>query len=203
MFSSVNVSAISPIIDIAITVIVLMLVPAAWFFHRKVIRPLSWMLGLKAEQSPTGEAVLTIPQQLAELRQHQTVVVAEVASIKAEVNPNGGGSLRDSTDRNEKMTREIGLHVVDLQSAFDKHMVEERQSRDAISELALKTAGEVALLVVATAKDVKVAAEANASSVARLATDTAADVKSTAEHNAEDVASLAVDTALLLRHRDD
>lgn len=92
------------------TVISLLLVPAAILFHRKVIRPLRWVLGVAAADSPTGEAVLPVPQQLAELRRYQQDV------LKA-LGPNGGSSILDLARKSHKLAmsidRRLKQHLLD------------------------------------------------------------------------------------------
>jgi hypothetical protein len=79
------------------------IVPIVMLFHRRVVKPLSFVLGLKKEDSPTGEAIPNIPTQLA--------------SIRAELHPNGGSSMRDSVDRAEKTAHEVQVRVINLESA--------------------------------------------------------------------------------------
>jgi hypothetical protein len=165
------------------TFIVVLVLPAAWFFHRKVIRPLSWMLGLKAEESPTGEEILPIPQQLVVMRKNQDEVKGNLVKLTAEMHPNGGGSMRDSIDRNERLTAATQLRVINLEGVMARHAETDELVWTGITK---------SLIGLATGqKDAKQTAE----DVAALTVETAAEVKATAEHTAADVASLAVDTA--------
>jgi hypothetical protein len=157
------------------TFFILFVLPAAWFFHRKVIRPLSFVLGLKAEESPTGEPIPSIPVQLADMRKNQidfrTVqakTATEVASIKAELHPNSGHSMRDVTDRTEASLKEVRLQVVDVQTALERHLVEEQVARQAVSDLASRTAAELAAVTAKTASDLAVRTVETATEVARV-----------------------------------
>jgi hypothetical protein len=135
------------------TFFILFVLPAAWFFHRKVIRPLSFVLGLKAEESPTGEPIPSIPVQLAEMRRNQEEFKGQIKVINAEVHPNGGSSMRDVVDRNDRNTRDLSMKVVDLQESLDKHLAEERREREKIAALALKAAADLAALTAKTASE--------------------------------------------------
>jgi hypothetical protein len=201
--STIHWEELGPALGGIATFVVALVIPAFWLFHHKVIKPLSFVLGLKQEDSPTGEAIPSIPVQLAQLRADGVKRTSELSKLSVELHPNGGATLRDAIDRSEKGVAKVQVQVVDLDNLLQSHVVQEAQARSDLAVLVSKTASEVAALAVLTAKDVKTTAEANASSVARLATDTASDVKATAEHQAEDVAKLAVDTALILKHKDD
>lgn len=129
-------------------------------FHRRVVKPLSFVLGLKAEQSPTGEAIPPIPAQIAGLRKladamhaQQEETRVEIGLIKAELHPNGGGSLRDQTDMNGKATIEVMAKVVDLEKAMERHNEEERLAREEVARVAMKTAAELAELTSQKATD--------------------------------------------------
>jgi hypothetical protein len=135
------------------TFVAVLLIPGAWLFHRKVIKPLSFVLGLKQEDSPTGEPIPSIPVQLAEMRKNQEVFKEQVRTINAEVHPNGGNSLRDAVDSNGRNTRELSMKVVDLQGTLASHLAEERREREKIATLALKTAAELAALTSKTATE--------------------------------------------------
>jgi hypothetical protein len=111
------------------TFLVILIIPALWFFNKKVIKPLSWVLGLKKEDSPTGEEILPIPQQLAQLRAShvelrsaqtemrttQVELQGSLAKITTEMHSNGGSTLRDSVDRNERMTKDLVVRVINLE----------------------------------------------------------------------------------------
>jgi hypothetical protein len=135
------------------TFLAVLLIPAAWLFHRKVIRPLSFVLGLKQEDSPTGEPIPSIPVQLAAMRKNQEEFKGEIQTINAEVHPNSGKSLRDVVDRNDRNTRDLSMKVVDLQGTIDAHLAEERREREKIAALALKTAADLATLTSKTATE--------------------------------------------------
>jgi hypothetical protein len=183
------------------TFFVLVVAPLAWFFHRKVIKPLSFVLGLKQEDSPTGEPIASIPIQLAGLRKNQEAFVnvqteqgRDIALIKSEVFPNHGSSLRDAVDHHGTELTEVRLQVVDLQDAISRAEADRRR---------------VAQLAVDTATRAKNVADTAAAAVAKLAVDTAADVKIKKDLDAADlaktavvaatgVAQLAVDTATAL-----
>lgn len=83
------------------TFIVLLAVPAAIFFHRKVIRPLRWVLGVTADDSPTGEAILPVPQQLAALRRDQLTILAAASELV----DNGGNSIKDRVRMTHKLAQ--------------------------------------------------------------------------------------------------
>ena len=104
MIASIDWSSASTILSGLAIFITVAVLPLAIVFHRRVVRPLSFVLGLKAEDSPTGQAIPTIPQQLA--------------AIRAELHPNGGSSMRDSVDRAEKNVHEVQLRVIDLEKAI-------------------------------------------------------------------------------------
>ena len=138
------------------------ILPAAWWFHRKVVKPLSFVLGLKQEDSPTGEQIPSIPIQLNDMRKNQVEFKAaqvnqsgEIAIIKAEVFPNHGGSLRDVVDRSETGLAAVKLQVVDVQTTLDKHVSDEKIERERIAALALKTASELAEFTARTAAEEK------------------------------------------------
>jgi hypothetical protein len=130
------------------TFLAIVVAPLALLFHRRVIKPLSWVLGLKADESPTGEEVLPVPRQLAELRKgqqaakldHDTLTLtvagmklqqettaANIKEIRAEVFPNHGSSLRDAVDKNGRTVETVRVEVVDLHEALDTHLVEARK----------------------------------------------------------------------------
>ena len=102
------------IVGALVAFVALILIPAYWFLHRKVIKPLSFVLGLKQEDSPTGTAIPNIPMQLA--------------AIRAELHPNGGSSMRDSIDRNERSVQQVNLRLVDLDQAIRTHVAEDAAS---------------------------------------------------------------------------
>ncbi len=157
---------------------VVALIPGAIWFHRKVIRPLSFVLGLKAEESPTGQAIPPIPTQISELREIASAVqtkqvenARQIGLLTAEMHPNGGHSMRDVVDRNERNTAELSVKVVDLQGILTNHLADEKGERDKTAALALKTAAELATLQVKTAADL---AALTSKTAAELAKDTSA-----------------------------
>ena len=132
----------------------LLVIPGGWLFHRKIIKPLSFVLGFKQEDSPTGEPIPSIPVQLAEMRKNQTemrdnqeLFKEQVRVITAEVHPNGGNSLRDVVDRNDRNTRDLSMKVVDLQGTLDAHLIEERKEQAITAALAAETAKKLAGLI--------------------------------------------------------
>jgi hypothetical protein len=162
MITAVDWTSASTILSGFAVFFVVALIPGALWFHRKVIRPLSFVLGLKAEESPTGEAIPPIPTQLAGMRKlqidfktGQDAQNGEIAIIKAELFPNHGSSLRDSVNRNEADTAKVKLAVIDLKQTVDTHMTDEREARDTTAALVLKTAADLAALTSKTATDLK------------------------------------------------
>jgi len=158
--SSIDWTAASTVLSGFAVFFVIALIPLGLWFHRKVIRPLGFVLGLKATESPTGEEIPSIPVQLAELRKGyvemrttQVRISGHITSIQAELHPDSGSSLRDSMDRSEAITKAVHLQVVDLQKTVETHMADERKEREKVSALALKTAAELAALTAQTAKD--------------------------------------------------
>jgi len=173
-------SGLGPALGGLATFVVVLVVPAIILFHRKVIRPLRFVLGIKEDESPTGEAIPSIPRQLALLRTDQVKLIGNVGSIMAEVFPNHGSSLRDAVDGHGLELQEIRLTVVDLEAAIRK---------------ADKDRHRVAQLAVETAAKAKVVADAAAASVAKLAVQTAEDVRAKKELDATNIANTAVSTA--------
>jgi hypothetical protein len=93
------------------TAMAVLVVPAAVLFHRRVIRPLRWVLGVSAAASPTGEEVKPVPIQLAELRQTATVLLARTEELQN----NGGGSMKDLARKTHRLAvstnRELKEHL--------------------------------------------------------------------------------------------
>ena len=125
MIAAIDWTAASTVLSGFAIFFVVALIPGAIWFHRKVIRPLSFVLGLKAEESPTGEAIPPIPSQLADMRKNQIEFKSamvkqdgQIAIIKAELFPNHGGSLRDTADRAEAAVSEVRTKVIDLDKKF-------------------------------------------------------------------------------------
>lgn len=105
-----NVTNIFVSIGVVAGIVATLLIPAALLFHRRVIRPLRWVLGVTAADSPTGEAVLPVPQQLAELRKSNAAVLAALG-------PNGGSSILDLARKSHKLAmsidRRLKQHLLD------------------------------------------------------------------------------------------
>jgi hypothetical protein len=97
---AVNTTNIFVIVGVIATVISVIFVPAGIIFYRRVMRPLRWVLGVSAADSPSGEAVLPVPQQLLELRRNQ-------AQIMSVVGPNGGSSILDIARKSHKLALSI------------------------------------------------------------------------------------------------
>jgi hypothetical protein len=97
-------------IGVVAGIVATLLIPAAIMFHRRVIRPLRWVLGVSAADSPTGEEVLPVPQQLAELRTNQREVMETLG-------PNGGSSILDLSRKTHKLAlstdRALKQHLTD------------------------------------------------------------------------------------------
>jgi len=95
------------------TLFALLLVPAAILFHRKVVRPLKWVLGTRAEDSPTGEEIMPIPHQLAQMRKSQL----EIARRTEELDNNHGNSVKDTVRKTHRLAlstdRLLRQHLVD------------------------------------------------------------------------------------------
>ncbi len=127
------------------------LIPCAIWFHHRVIRPLSFVLGLKADESPTGEAIPPIPTQLADMRRTQLTIQAtqkatenRLVRIEGELHPNGGTSLRDAVDDKQRRIVALDLKVVDLANRLETLHQEDATERAAVAALAAKTAAELA-----------------------------------------------------------
>jgi hypothetical protein len=103
IIASISLGSIAEFLGGVATFIVLLCVPAGMLFHRKVIKPLRWVLGVTAEDSPTGEAVLPVPQQLLELRTHQINLERMVHESLKELMPNNGSSMVDRVRQTHKI----------------------------------------------------------------------------------------------------
>ncbi len=119
MTAAVDLTSWSTILSGFAILVTVCVIPAGVLFHKRVVRPLSFVLGLKAEDSPTGEKIPTIPQQLAQIR--------------AELHPNGGSSMRDSVDRAEKLSHTTLARVIDLEGAVRSHVADDAASFRVIS----------------------------------------------------------------------
>jgi hypothetical protein len=111
----------------------LVIIPAAVLFHRRVIRPLRWVLGVPAADSPTGEEVLPVPQQLAELR-------AAHREVMDTLGPNGGSSIIDLARKTHKIAlstdRLLKQHLVDsAQSEKDMWQAIAKLGDSGVSEI--------------------------------------------------------------------
>lgn len=102
-------------------VVALLLVPASIIFHRKVIRPLRWVLGVSAENSPTGQEILPVPKQLAELRSNQVEVQSNQDAILKQLSPNHGNSLYDKV----KQTHAIATRT---ERTLNEHLVKSAEN---------------------------------------------------------------------------
>ena len=105
------------------------ILPAAWWFHRKVVKPLSFVLGLKKEDSPSGEEIPSIPVQRAAMRKNQesfkktqAELQGQVVTLTAEMHPNGGHSMRDAVDK-------LSVNVIDLDKKLTNHLKEVEDDR--------------------------------------------------------------------------
>jgi hypothetical protein len=199
-------------ISAGVSVLVLVLVPVAIYMNHKVIRPMSWVLGLKADESPTGEVIPPIPQQLSELRNQGKDRAIQIAAIRKELHPNGGSSLRDVTDFNAIALDEARKHMVALEAHMAKHDTEERVIwhflTTSVKELAAGQvdaaviAEQAATLLITTASGLEDHRATDARAVAKMAIDTASEVGQIRRQNAADVARMAVDAAAALEEKD-
>jgi hypothetical protein len=127
-----NVTNIFVSIGVVAGIISALLIPAAILFHRKVIRPLRWVLGVSAGDSPTGEAVLPVPQQLLELRRGAAESKANQEKVIALLGPNGGSSILDLARKTHKL-------AVSTDKALKRHLIDssehEREIWQAIAGL--------------------------------------------------------------------
>jgi hypothetical protein len=115
---AVNTTNIFVILGVIATIISLVFVPAGIIFYRRVMRPLRWVLGVSAADSPSGEAVLPVPQQLLELRKNQ-------AQIMTVLGPNGGSSILDIARKSHKL-------AMSIDRALKKHLLDSAQSEKEI-----------------------------------------------------------------------
>lgn len=131
------------------TFVVLLAVPVALLFHRKVIRPLRWVLGVTADDSPTGEAILPVPQQLAELRKAQEQIL--VAS--RELIDDGGNSIKDRV----RMTHKLAMST---DRVLKEHLRNSAENEAEIWKAIALTDKHAAATALATDLMAKAAAEA-------------------------------------------
>jgi len=167
MIAAINYDHVAQILGSLTPFLALLILPAAWFLNKKVIKPLTFVLGLKQEDSPTGEPIPSIPVQLSEMRKEQSALKTQVRVINAQVHPNGGSSMRDVVDCNSRDTKHVTLKVADLQRTLDDHLAEEQGEREKIAALTLKTAAEVATLATKTASDLAALTTKTASELSR------------------------------------
>lgn len=130
---AINTTNVFVSIGAVATAISLILIPAAILFHRRVIRPLRWVLGVPIEDSPTGEAVLPVPQQLAELRSNQQEVMRTLG-------PNGGSSIIDLARKTHKL-------ALSTDRALKQHLIDSAQSEKDIWQAIARLSGGEPLLV--------------------------------------------------------
>lgn len=126
MFAAVDWANLGIIVGGFATAAAVVGAPAAYFFHKKVVRPLKWVLGVPAEDSPDGKAIPPIPHQLANLR-------TDVLAIKSEMHPNGGSSMRDSLNRNELMTAQTLKSQGEVSERLEAHITEDAEVQAAIN----------------------------------------------------------------------
>jgi hypothetical protein len=125
MFAAVDWANLGIVIGGFSTAAAIVGAPAAYFFHKKVVRPLKWVLGVPAEDSPDGKAIPPIPHQLADLR-------IDVMAVKTEMHPNGGSSMRDSLNRNEMMTAQSQKLLQNLDIRLSEHVVDDAKVQKSI-----------------------------------------------------------------------
>ena len=119
-------------------------VPVALTFHRKVIRPLRWVLGVTAADSPTGEEVLPVPQQLALLRKTQLEIMEKTAQLEN----NGGSSVKDQVRQTHKL-------AIQIRNTLNQHLVASATNEAAIWKAiaeGISTASAADFAAVAAAK---------------------------------------------------
>lgn len=104
-----------------VTALVVIVLPGFYLFHRKVVRPMRWVLGVTADDSPTGEEVQSVPKQLAQIRQTQLDIVTRTEQLEK----NHGGSMRDLVSRTHKL-------VVKVDTKLSAHLVESAKNETAI-----------------------------------------------------------------------
>lgn len=129
---AVNTTNIFVILGVIATIIAIIFVPTGVLFYRKVMRPLRWVLGVSAADSPSGEAVLPVPQQLLELRRGAAESKANQEKVIALLGPNGGSSILDLARKTHKL-------AVSTDKALKRHLIDssehEREIWQAIAGL--------------------------------------------------------------------
>lgn len=122
---AVNTTNVFVILGVIATIISVIFVPAGIIFYRRVMRPLRWVLGVSAADSPSGEAVLPVPQQLLELRKGAAESKANQERVIALLGPNGGSSILDIARKSHKL-------AVSIDRALKKHLLDSAQSEKEI-----------------------------------------------------------------------
>jgi len=123
-------------------------------------------------------------REIPVIRATQLATSADVKLIKAELFPNGGGSMRDSVNRNEDVTNATSEAVTALDGKLEDHIVADTMVWEKIDvALGQVASGQVAAAdaAVATATALSDTTAEVAAGVASVAILTAADLAHTAE----------------------